>query len=117
MEVLETKLYGCIMRRPRECHYDMLHRAHHSFRTRCIGWRSNNRTDNPISNMDTLKTGSESIEAIIHREADTVHRGICGAHGGHETTKVRLFGELMGGAGCMGGGGEKRVDGVSPGRP
>ena len=39
-----------------------------SFLTRCIGWRKNNRTDRPISYLDTLmKTESESIEAIIRR--------------------------------------------------
>ena len=37
-EVLETRLYGCITWSPRTCHYDTLHRAHHTFLTRCIGW-------------------------------------------------------------------------------
>ena len=29
-------------------------RVHHSFLTRCIGWRKNNRTLHPISYLDTL---------------------------------------------------------------
>ena len=54
---------------PRACHYyDTLRRAHHSFLTRCIGWRKHNRADHPISYLDTLvKTGSESIEATLRR--------------------------------------------------
>ena len=45
-----------------------LRRAHHSFLTRCIGWRKHNRADHPISYPDTLvKTGSESIEATLRR--------------------------------------------------
>ena len=53
-EVLETMLYGGITWSPRACHYYTLRRAHHSFLTRCIGWRKNNRTDHPISYRDTL---------------------------------------------------------------
>ena len=57
-EVLETKLYGCVTRSPRACHYDTLRRAHHSFLTRCTSWRKNNRADHPISYFNTLvKTG------------------------------------------------------------
>ena len=37
-EVLETMLYGCITSSPCTCYYDTLHRAHHRFLTRCIGW-------------------------------------------------------------------------------
>ena len=59
-EVLETMLYGCVTWSPHTCHYDTLRRVHHSFLTRCIGWRKSNRTDRPISYLDTLiKTGSE----------------------------------------------------------
>ena len=53
-EVLETMLYGCVTRSPRACHYDTLRRAHHSFLSRCIGWRKNDRADHPISYLDTL---------------------------------------------------------------
>ena len=53
-EVLERMLYGCITWSPRACQYNTLHRAHHSFLARCIGWRKNNRTDHPISYLDKL---------------------------------------------------------------
>ena len=67
-EVLETMLYGCVTWIPRACHYDKLRRAYHSFLTRCIGWRNNDRADHPISHLDTLiKTGSESIQAPLRR--------------------------------------------------
>ena len=52
-EVLETLLYGCVTWSPRACHYDTQRRAHHRFLTRCIGWRKHNRTDHPISYLDT----------------------------------------------------------------
>ena len=67
-EVLETMLYGCFTWSPRACYYDTLRRAHHSFPTRGIGWRKNDRADHSISYLDTLiKTGSESIEATLRR--------------------------------------------------
>ena len=67
-EVLETMLYGCVTWSPRQCHYDTLRRAHHSFLTRCIGWRKRTRTDHPISYLETLvKTGSESVEKILRK--------------------------------------------------
>ena len=65
-EVLRTMLYGCVTWSPRTCHYDTLRRAHYSFLTRCIGWRTNNHTEYPISYLDTLmETESESIEATL----------------------------------------------------
>ena len=77
--------------------------SHHSFLTRCIGLRKNNRTDHLILYLNmVMNTGSESIEAVKIWEADTVRR-ICGAHGGHETTKVCDVGELVGGTGCVRG--------------
>ena len=49
---------------PRACPYDTLRRAYLSFLTHCIGWRTNDHADHPISYLDTLiKTGSGSIEA------------------------------------------------------
>ena len=48
-EVFETMLYGCVTWSPRACHYNTLRRAHHSFLTRCIGWRKRTRTDHPIT--------------------------------------------------------------------
>ena len=68
VEVLETMLYGCDTWIPRACHSDTLRQVHHSFLTRCIGWRNNNRADHSISYLDTLiKTGSGSIEATLRR--------------------------------------------------
>ena len=59
-----------------------------------------------------MKTGSESIEAIIAQEADLV-RGIFGAHRGH-VRDVRRIGEGRGAVSGGGGGGqEKGVDEVS----
>ena len=59
-EVLETMLYGYVTWSPRACDYDTLRRAHHSFLTRCTGWRKNDRADHPIFYLDTL---IKSIEA------------------------------------------------------
>ena len=79
-EVLETKLYGCIMWSPRACHYDTLRRAHQRSLTRCIDWRKTIRADNPISYLDTLiKTGSKSIEAILRSRRIMVAGGLWGA--------------------------------------
>ena len=102
-EVLETMLYGCVTWSPRACHYDTLRRAHHRFSTCCIGWRKHNRADRLVSYLDTLfKTGSESIEATLSRRrilfAEFVAR--------MEDTrlpKCLMFGEMVGGAGCVGG--------------
>ena len=67
-EVLEAMLYGCVAWSPRACPYDTLHGAHHNFLTRCIGWRNNNRTHQPISYLDTLmKKISDSTEATLRR--------------------------------------------------
>ena len=115
-EVLDTLQYGCVTWSPRACHYDTLRRTHHSFLTRCIGWRKNNRADHPIFYLDTLiKTGNESIEATLRRRRIL----FAGYEARMEDTKLPkcgIFGELVGGAGCVGGQ-EKRVDGVFLGRP
>ena len=96
-------LYGCVTWSPRACHYDTLRRAHHSFLTRCIGWRKNDRTDHPISYLDTLiKTGSESTEATLRR--GRILFAECAAR--MEDTRLPkyvMFRELVGGAGCVGG--------------
>ena len=64
-EVLETMLYGCVTYSPRACHCDTLRRAHHSFLTRCIGWRRNNRAGHPISCLGTLiKTGRRASSQL-----------------------------------------------------
>ena len=59
----------------RVCHYDKLRRVHHSFLTRYIEWRKNNRTDHPVDHLDTImKTGSERIEAIMHAWSSHIAR-------------------------------------------
>ena len=115
-EVLETMLYGFVAWSPRACHYDTLRRAHQSFLTRCIGWRKNIRTDHPISYLDTLiKTGSESIESIIRRRR-ILFAGNVARMEDTRLSKCVMFGEMVGGARCVGGE-EKYWIGVSPGRP
>ena len=98
-EVLETMLYGCVTWSPRACHYDTLRGAHHEFSTRCIGWRTHNRADHPISYLDTLISGS--IEATLRR------RRILFAEFVARVEDMRLpkcvtFGEMVEGAGCAG---------------
>ena len=107
-EVLETMLYGCVTWSPRACLYDTLHRAHHSFLTRCIGWRKNKRTDNPISYLDMLmKTRSESIEAIMRRWI--LFPGFVARMEDTKLPKCVMSGELVGRGGLRGGTG-KRLD-------
>ena len=102
-EVLETMLYGCVTWSPRACHYDTLRRAHHRFLTRCIGWRKHNRADHPISYLDTLlKTGSESIEATLRRRRILFARFVARMED-TRLPKCVMFGEMMGGAGCVEG--------------
>ena len=102
-EVLETMLYGCVTWSPRACHYDTLRRAHHRFLTRCIGWRKHNRADHPISYLDTLiKTGSESIEATLRRRR-ILFAGFVARMEDTRLPKCVMFGELVEGAGCVGG--------------
>ena len=65
----------------------------HRFLTHCIAWRKHNRADHPISYLDTLiKTGSESIlfAGFMARIEDT------------RLPKCAMFGELVGGTGCVG---------------
>ena len=102
-EVLETVLYGCVMWSPRACHYDTLRRAHHRFLTCCIGWRKRNRADYPISYLNTLiKTGSESIEAILRRRW-ILFAGFVARMKDTKLPKCVMCGEMMGGAGCAEG--------------
>ena len=102
-EVLETMLYGCVTWSPRACHYDTLRQVHHSVLTRCIGWLAKHRADHPISYLDTLmKTGSESIEATSRRRRILFAGNVARM----EDTRLPMcvmFGEVVGGAGCMGG--------------
>ena len=102
-EVLETMLYSCVTWSSRACHYDTLRRANHRFLTRCIGWRRHDRADHPISSMDTLvKTGSESIEATL-RTGRILFAGFVARMEDTRLPKYVMFGEMMGGAGCVGG--------------
>ena len=102
-EVLETMLYGCVTWSPRACHYDKLRRAHHRFLTRCIGWRKHNRADHPISYLDTLiKTRSKSIEATLRRRR-ILFAGFVARMEDTRLPKCMMFGERVGGPGCVGG--------------
>ena len=102
-EVLETTLYGCVTWSPRACHYDTLRRARHRFLTRCIVWRKHNRANHPISYLDTLvKTGSESIEATLRRRR-ILFAGFMARMEDTRIPKCVMFGEMVGGAGCVGG--------------
>ena len=103
VEVLETILYGCVKWSPRACHYDALRRAHHRFLTRCIGWRKNDRADNPIFYLDTLiKTGGESIQTTLRRRRILV-TGFVARMYDTRLPKCAMFGKLVGGADCVGG--------------
>ena len=80
-----------------------MRRAHHSFLTRCIGWRKNNYTDHPISYLNTfVKTGSENIEAAIRR-GQILFLGFVARMEDARLPRYGMFGELMGGAGCVEG--------------
>ena len=99
----ETMLYDCVTWSPRACYDDTLCQAHHSFLTRCIGWRNNNHANRPISYLDTLiKTGSESIEAILRRRRILFAECVARMED-MRLPKCVMFGELVGGAGCVGG--------------
>ena len=103
-EVLETMLYSCVTWSPRACHYDTQRRAHHRFLTRCIGWQKHNRADHAISYyLDTLiKTRSESIEATLRRRR-ILFEELVACMEDTRLSKCVAFGELVGGAGCLGG--------------
>ena len=112
-EVLETMLYGCVTWNPHACHYDTLRRAHHRFLTRCIGWQKHNRVDHPISYLDTLvMTGSEGIEVTLSRRR-ILFAGFVARMEDVRLSKCVMFGEMVRGAGCVGGGRKKSGWGVS----
>ena len=97
-------------------HYDTLRRAHHSFLTRCIGYRKNNRADHPSSYLDTImKTGSDIIETTIRKRLILL-AGFLAPMEDTRLLKCVMFGEVVGGASCVGGQ-KKRIDGVFPGLP
>ena len=102
-EVLETMPYDCVTWIPRACHYDTLRRVHHRFLTRCIGWRKHNCADHPIFYLDTLvKTGSESIAATL-RMRRILFAGFVARMEDTRLPKCVVFGEMVRGAGCVGG--------------
>ena len=73
------------------------------FLTRCIGWRKHNRADHPISYLNTLlKTGNESIEATLRRRR-VLSAGFVARMEDTRLPKCVIFGEMVGGAGCVGG--------------
>ena len=114
-EVLEAMLYGCVTWSPRAYHYDRLHRAHHSFLTRCIGWQKRTRTDHLISYLEALvKTRSESIKATL-RKRRILFAGAVARTDDTRLPKCVMFGELVGGA-VSSGEARERMNGVSPGR-
>ena len=85
-------------------HYDTLRQAHHRFLTRCIDGRKPNRADHPISCLDTLvKTGSESIEATIYKRRILFAGFVARMEDDTRLSKRAMFGEMVGGAGCVGG--------------
>ena len=102
-EVLETMLYDCVTWSPRTYHYDTLHRVHHRFLTRCIGWRKHNRADYSISYLDRLlKTRSESIEATL-RTRRILSAGFVARMDDMRLPKCVMFGGTVGGKCCVGG--------------
>ena len=106
-------LYGCVTWSPRACTYDTLRRAHHRFLTRCIGWRKPNRADHPNSYLDTLvKTGSQGIEATL-RCRRILFAGFVVRMKDTRLPKCVMFGEMVGGAGCVGGQEKEWMWGVS----
>ena len=83
--------------------YGTLRRAHHRFLTRCIGWGKHNRADHPISYLGTLvKKGSESIEGTLRRRR-ILFAGFVAPTEDTRLPKRVMFGEMVGGADCVGG--------------
>ena len=104
-------LNGCVTWSPCACNYDMLRRAHHSFPTRCIGWRKNIRADHPIFYSGTLiTTGCESIEATSRRRR-ILFAAFVARMEDTSLPKCVIFVKLVEGTGCAGGVRE-RADGV-----
>ena len=73
------------------------------FLTRCIGWRKHKRANHPFSYLEMLiKTGSESIEATLRRKR-ILFAGFVARLEDTRLPKCVMFGEMVGGAGCVGG--------------
>ena len=70
--------------------------------------RKNDRTEHLISYLDTfMKTGSESIEAIMRRRG-ILFAGFAARMEDARRPNSMMFGELVGGAGCVGGAGKRQ---------
>ena len=85
-EVLETMLYSCVTWISRSFHYDTLRRAHH----------------------ELIKTRNESIEVTIRRRW-ILFAGFVARMEDTIPPKCVMFGELVGGADCVGGQGKKWI--------
>ena len=95
-EVLETMLYGCVTWRARARTTTIRRAAYDRLLTRCIGWRKHSRADHPIFYLDTLvKTGSESIEATLHRRR-ILFAGFVARMEDTRLPKCVMFGEMVG---------------------
>ena len=96
-------MYDCVTWSPRACHDDTLRRVHHRFLTRCVGWRKHSRADHPIPIWTRfIKTGSESIEATLRRRWNLFAVFVARVEDAR-LLKCVMVGELVGGAGCVGG--------------
>ena len=79
-------------------------------------WRNNNRADHLISYLNKLmKIGSEIIEATLRRRW-ILFAGLVARMEDTRLPKCVMFGELLGGAGCVEGQ-EKECMDMFPGRP
>ena len=75
--------------------------ASHSFLTRCIDWRKDNRADCPISYLGTpIETGDGNIEAIMLKRRILLS-GFGVRMEDTRLPKCVMFGELVGSAGCV----------------
>ena len=97
---------GYITWSPGACHYDTLRRAHRRFLTRCITCLKDESANHPVSYLDTLvKTGSENIEANL-RSRRILFAVFVARMENTRLPKCVMFGELVGGAGCVSGQGK-----------
>ena len=86
----------------------MLRQAHHSLLNRCISRQENDRTDHPISYLDTLKKmGNESVDAIMRERWMILLAGFLARMEDTRQPNGVMLGIVMGGAGCGGVGGKK----------
>lgn len=84
-EVLESIPYGCVTWSPRSYHKDALGRA----------YRKHKRIARPVSYLETLKTESERIEAIL-RKRRILFAGFVLRMEDTRLPKCVIFGDLVG---------------------